>query len=253
MSRIEAAAAMLEAVRRGAPRLAGLGAATPRNEAEAWAVQQAVLRRMGGQRGGKIGGWKCAAPPGKEPSGGMLDASRVVPGPRPWQVPAGEQIGIETEIAFRLGRDLPGRATAYSQEEVLDAVSECMPVIELVSSRYQDMRAVTPLEALADGIAHAGLVYGRPVADWRSRDLNALTVRQSAGGQVQVEKVGGNPSGHAFVALVWLANYLPSVGLCLRAGEIVTTGSCTGLIFVPPGQRIIGGFQGFGEVAVDLV
>ncbi len=249
MTDIAATAAMLLAVRQGAPRLENLGAHAPGNEAEAWAVQQEVLRLMGG----RIGGYKCAAPPGKEPSGGIMAAAGVVPGPRPWKVPAGEQMGIETEIAVRLGRDLPGRATPYTEAEVLDAVSECFPVIELVSSRFQNMRAVTPLEALADGIAHAGLVYGAAVPDWRTRDLNALTVRQSCGGVVQVEKVGGNPSGHAFVALLWLANFLPSIGLHLRANQVVTTGSCTGLLFVEPKQRVTGGFLGFGEVSVDLV
>ena len=42
MTDIAATAAMLLAVRQGAPRLENLGAHAPGNEAEAWAVQQAV-------------------------------------------------------------------------------------------------------------------------------------------------------------------------------------------------------------------
>jgi len=90
------------------------------------------------------------------------------------------------------------------------------------------------------------------VPDWRAMDLKALVVKQTCGGTVQVEKVGGNPSGDPFTPLLWLANYLPSVGLALEAGQVVTTGSCTGLLYVDGKQRVTGGFAGFGEVVVDL-
>jgi 2-keto-4-pentenoate hydratase len=247
-STIQQAADILVGIRRGAPRIAGLGAAAPREEAEAWAIQREVLKRLGG----RIGGWKCAAPPGKPTSGAMLDAAGLRPAPARWPIPAGGKIGIETEIAFRLGRGLPKRATPYSREEVLDAVAAAFPAMEMVESRYLDPAAVSPLEAMADSIAHAGLVLGADVPDWRGRDLAALTVRQTCGGAVQVEKVGGNPSGDPVTPLVWLANHLPTVGLQLEAGQVVTTGSCTGLLWVEGGQRVTGGFAGFGEVVVDL-
>lgn len=243
------AAAALLAVRRGAPKLAGLGALAPADMAGAFAVQQAVLAGLGGT----IGGWKCAAPPGKDPTAAIMNGAGIVAGPARWAMPREGKVGIETEIAFRLGRDLPARATPYSRDEVLDAVAAAFPVIEMVESRYTDPRAVGPMEALADCIAHGGLVCGPDVAGWRGMDLPNLVVRQTAGGQVQVEKAGGNPSVDPVVPLVWLANALPGFGLPLRAGQVVTTGSCTGLLWVPGGQRITGGFAGFGaEVVVDL-
>ena len=244
-----AAAEILLRVRRGGAPIAGLGAAAPPDEAAAWAVQRAVLDALGE----RIGGWKCAAPPGKSPSGAMLAASGIHRGPvARWPVPAGGRIGIETEIAFRLGRDLPPRATPYGREELLEAIAAAFPAIELVQSRYRDPAAVSLPEAMADSVAHAGLVIGEDVPGWRGFDLKSLTVRQSCGGRVQVEQVGGNPSGDPLVALAWLANRLPEVGLQLRAGEVVTTGSCTGLTAVEGGQRVTGGFLGFGEVAVEL-
>jgi 2-keto-4-pentenoate hydratase len=247
-STIQQAADLLVAVRRGAPKLAGLGGAAPRTEAEAWAVQREVLRRLGA----RAGGWKCAAPPGKPASGAMLDAAGLRPAPARWPMPPGGRIGIETEIAFRLGRGLPKHATPYGREEVLDAVAAAFPAMEMVESRYMDPSAVSPLEAMADSIAHGGLVLGADVPGWRGMDLAGLTVRQTCGGAVQVEKVGGNPSGDPVTPLVWLANHLPTLGLQLEAGQVVTTGSCTGLLWVDGGQRVTGGFAGFGEVVVDL-
>ena len=242
------AADILMAVRQGGPRVAGLGAAAPQTEAGAFAVQTEVLKRLGG----RIGGWKCAAPPGKPTSAAMLDAGFIRPAPLHWPVPVGGQIGIETEIAFRLGRGFPKRATPYTLAEIQDGIAAALPVVEMVSSRYVDTTKVTLAEAMADSISHAGLVLGAEVPGWRDMDLASLTVKQTCGGTVQVEKVGGNPSGDPFTPLVWLANHLPSVGLALEAGHVVTTGSCTGLLYVDGHQRVTGGFAGFGEVVIDL-
>jgi len=240
------AAERLLAVRRGGAKIAGLGEAAPRTLAEAFAIQRAVLAGIGGT----AGGWKCAAPPGKEPTAAMMDGRHVVASPARWAMPREGRVGIETEIAFRMGRDLPARATPYAREEVLDAVAAAFPAMEMVESRYLDPRAVTPMEALADGIAHGGLVCGQDVPGWRGMDLPKLVVRQTAGEAVQVEREGGNPSLDPVVPLVWLANFLPAAGLPLRAGQVVTTGSCTGLLWVPGGQRVTGGFKGFGEAVV---
>jgi 2-keto-4-pentenoate hydratase len=248
MTDINAAADILMAVRGGGPRVAGLGALAPADEAGSWAIQREVLRRLGGT----IGGYKCAAPPGKPESAAIMAAAGLRLSPTRWEVPASDRIGIETEIAFRFGRDLPKRARRYTEAEVLDAVEACFPGVEMVASRYQDPSKVAGWEAMADNIAHAGFVMGANVAGWRDIDLKSLPVRQSYGDVVQVETLGGNPSGDPLVPLVWLANHLPEVGLQIEAGQVVTTGSCTGLIWVDGGLRVVGSFAGFGEVVVDL-
>jgi 2-keto-4-pentenoate hydratase len=247
-ARIARASEMLLAVRHGGAATHGLGDAAPADEREALAIQQEVLVR----RGGRIGGWKCATPPGKAVSQALLDARGIMPAPAHVAVPKGARIGIETEIAFRMGRDLPAKATPWTREEVAEAVAACFPAIELVESRYADMTAVSPFEAMADNIAHAGLVLGADVPDWRERNLNDLAVHQMAGAAVQVARRGANPAGDPLLSLTRLANHLHGFGLQLEAGQVVTTGSWTGLLFVEGGQRITGGFDGIGEVVVEL-
>ncbi len=242
------AAEMLLAVRRGAPPIHGLGEAAPRDEAGAWAIQKAVLAGMGG----RIGGYKCATPVGQPPSGGLLDAAGIRPAPAHWPVPAGTLIGIETEVAFRMGRALPPRGKPWTQDEVVEAVAGCFPAIELVATRYADRQAVSLLESMADNVSHAGLVCGADVPGWRSLNLDDLSVRQSCGGVVQVERRGGNPAGEALSSLTRFANHLHEFGLQLEAGQVVTTGSWTGLLWVEGGQRVVGGFAGLGEVVIDL-
>jgi 2-keto-4-pentenoate hydratase len=242
------AAEMLLGVRRGGAKLAGLGEAAPADEAGSWAIQRAVLAATGG----RIGGYKCATPTGKPRSGALLDAAGLVRSPARWSLPAGATIGIETEVAFRMARALPPRGTPWTRDEVVDAVAGCFPAIELVVSRYADAGQVSLTEAMADNVAHAGLVLGDDVPDWRARDLNDLAVRQTADGVVQVERRGANPAGDPLLSLTRLANHLHGFGLQLEAGQVVTTGSWTGLLSVPAGTRVVGGFEGLGEAVVEL-
>ena len=248
-ARIDQAASLLLAARNGGTTIAGLGDLSPTTEAETWAIQREVLKRLGGT----IGGYKCAAPPGMPTSAAIIAASGIRQAPTSWAVPAGQQIGIETEIAVRFKRDLPARGTPYTLDEVLDAIEAAFPAIELVKSRYTDMRVVTPLENMADNVAHAGFIYGADVADWRSFDLKSLKVKQVCGSVTQVEKIGGNPSGDPLIPLLWLVNHLPQFGLHIQAGQIVTTGSTTGLIYVDSHQKLVSSFEGFGDVSLDLV
>jgi 2-keto-4-pentenoate hydratase len=245
---IERAIEMLVAVHKGGAPIANLGDAVPGNEAEIFAIQRGVLKALGGS----IGGWKCATPPGKPTNFGIMAASGARQSGGCWQPANARTIGLETEVAFRLARDLPPRGTAYSRDEVLDAVAAAFPLLELVQSRYADHKIVAPGEGMADNIAHHGYVVGADVADWLRFDLPNLAVRQSYGGVVQVEQKGGNPSVDPVLPLVWLANHLHGLGEHLRAGQVVTTGTYTGCIFVPPGQRVVAGFEGFGEVVCDL-
>jgi len=50
--------------------------------------------------------------------------------------------------------------------------------------------------------------------------------------------------------LVWMANHGAHAHGGLRAGHLVTTGSCTGTIFVEPGAHVSAVFPGLG--AIDL-
>jgi len=238
----------LVAVHQGGAPIANLGDAAPSHEAAVFAIQRGVLQALGGASGG----WKCATPPGKPGSFGIMAASGARQSGGRWGVANSRPIGLETEVAFRMARDLPPRGSAYSREDVLEAVAAAFPLLELVQSRYADHKIVSPAEGMADNIAHLGYVVGADVADWRQLDLPNLAVRQSYAGAVQVEQKGGNPSVDPVLPLVWLANHLHVHGEHLRAGQVVTTGTYTGCIFVPPGQRVQAGFAGVGEITFDL-
>ena len=225
--------------------------AAPRGEEEAVAIQRQVLEILGD----RVAGWKCATPSGRSPSAACLGQAGFIQSPGRLKFRADRAMGVEAEIAFRLRTDLPGCAGGqpYTRDDIVEAIGGALPAIELVQSRYIDRQRVSEPVGAADSISNFGLVHGEEITGWHGLDLSRLRVVLTFGDEVQVDGVGGNPSGDPLLPVVWLANRLPKLGLYLRAGEIVTTGSCTGLLFVKPGAAIAATFEGLGTASLDLV
>jgi 2-keto-4-pentenoate hydratase len=246
---VRQAAERLVAARRTRQPLDGLPSALrPADAAAAFAIQDAVMALLGE----RAGGWKVGLAPGAAPSCAPLFASLIHASPL--EIPAAEvpMLGVEAEIAVRLGRDLPPRDRPYDRADVLAAIDAACPAIEIVHSRLQGFLKAAPEDKLADNVGNGAFVHGAPVTDWQRLDLSALRVRLELGGKTLVDKVGGCPSGDPLVAVVWLANHL--TGRCggLKAGQIVTTGSCVGMPFAQPGDTARASFDGLGAVQVTF-
>jgi 2-keto-4-pentenoate hydratase len=80
-------------------------------------------------------------------------------------------------------------------------------------------------------------------------DLAAHKVMGSVG-QLEREGIGANVLGDPRVALAWLVNELSKLGLTLRAGQVVTTGTCLVPLPIAPGDRVTMDFGALGSVAV---
>ncbi|MGO8970090.1 MAG: 2-keto-4-pentenoate hydratase [Myxococcaceae bacterium] len=221
----------------------------PHSFAEAYAIQDAVTRARG-----PLGGWKVGAPsPQAVPLCAPMYRSGLSLSPATLSDRDFRVRGVEAEVAFSFVRALPPRRTPYGREEVLDAVGTAHAGLELIESRYADASSLDAFSAVADSQGHRGYVLGPALADWRRLDVWALPVRLLVNGQPAVERVGGNTSGDGFRLLVWLANE-GSVRLGgLRSGDVVTTGSTTGLTLVPSGAQVEARFVGLGEAALRFV
>jgi 2-keto-4-pentenoate hydratase len=251
------AAALLLAVRRGEPRLAGLPQhLAPAGLPEAYAIQHEMLRQAGSTRGG----WKATlfdarngicAPIAAQ---ALYDSpARQAPARLPTRSPASPgspALRIEPEIAFRIGTALPPLSPGheYPREQVLGAVASAHAVLELVTSRFLDENAVSQLERVADAFMNEGLVVGAACAGWRSLDLAALTLTVQVGGREHWRGAARHPVGDPLRPLVWIANHLSALGIGLAAGEIVTTGSFAGAPALAPGEWAEAEFAGLGSV-----
>jgi 2-oxo-3-hexenedioate decarboxylase/2-keto-4-pentenoate hydratase len=158
------------------------------------------------------------------------------------------RLGVETEIAFRLGADLP---QGGAPGEIALAVESCMAAIELIEDLHYDYKRLDAAAMVAGNVWNAGVVLGTPVTGWRSQDLARATARLSINGQEIGSGNGGDVMGHPLNALAWLADKLAAVGTPLRGGMIVMTGSMVPIRYPVAGDRVLVEVSGLG--AAELV
>lgn len=247
-TRIAEAAGLLAAARQAGTRIATLPAgASPHFVREAHAIQDEVAHRTGAQ----VGAFKANAPTASsEGVRGLIFAPVIHTSPARFPVTEAPQCGIEGEVAFRFRRDLPPRAAPYSRDEVAAGLEACV-AIEVVSSRFADAEAATKLDKLADNISNGGLVLAAPVEDWRGLDLARIKVRLTVNGATVVEKAGGHPIDDPLGVAVALVEMMRNAG-GVKAGQYVTCGSYTGLLYFQPGDHCHVAFEGLGEAELTF-
>jgi 2-keto-4-pentenoate hydratase len=241
------AANLLLDARRTGSTLADLPAHTmPDDIAEACFVQDVIAASFG-----PIGGWKIgAAAPDATPLFAPMPAAwmgangAILRGPR-WRLR-----GIEAEIAFLVGEDLPPRPTPYTREEVLAAMASCHPAIEVLESGLTDPGQAARNAAQADLQVHGGFVPGPPVPDWHAIDFSQEAVSVAVDGMLRVERTGSNTSGDLVRLLPWLANEGAARTGGLRRGQWITTGSWTGSTPAGPASGVTVRFGSAGEVTL---
>jgi 2-keto-4-pentenoate hydratase len=153
------------------------------------------------------------------------------------------RLGIETEIAVRLGEDLP---KGGDRDRVAGGVESCMAAIELLEDLRHDYKRLSAAEMVAGNVWNAGVVLGAPVTDWRRLDLAAVTARLTINGREIGAGKGGDVMGNPLNALAWLADKLAAAGTPLKRGMIVMTGSMVPIQFPAAGDRATVEVDGLG-------
>ena len=229
----------------------------PSTRAEGYAIQAQLARRSDHP----LFGWKIAATSraGQAhlavdgPLAGRLLQERICEPGR--EVPFGNNHMrvVEAEFAFRMGADLPTRPAPYSVDEVMAVVATLHPAIEVPDSRFEAFAEVGPAQLIADNACAHYFTLGEAAPDtWRGLDLVEHPVRGSVAGGLQCEGRGANVLGDPRVALTWLVNELSGLGLTLRKGEVVTTGTCLVPLPVKPHDRVSADFGELGRVEVKF-
>lgn len=246
--RIDKAAALLVKARRDMVPLQGLpDALQPKTVDEGHAIQDATSKALGKL----IAGFKAMSPPGQQPNRGILYAGTIHPSPCDLPSNTVPQCGVEGEVAFVYRTDLPDRPVPYTREEV-SAVVDAFAAIEVVHSRYDIARPLSNLEKLADSIMNGGLVCAAPNPEWRSLNLENIQVAMTVNGTAFKAKTGGHPIGDPLAVAVEMANMWRSKG-GVRAGQVVTCGSYTGLDYLKPGDTCSVAFEGLGTATVKFL
>ena len=226
---------------------------------DAYRIQDALHRLMGEAGRGEIAGWKIALTSKAmqqmtgvdQPAAGAIFSKLVHASPARVDVAAYHHLGVEFEVAVRMGDDLPASGGPWTRTSVAVRVAACLPAFELVEDGEADYKTLDAFTLVAQNTWNGGVVLGASSADWRAVDLEHAVTRCWVNDQPGGQGKTGDAMGHPFEAVAWLANLLNSRGRRLEPGMIVMTGSSITTKFPAPGDRVRFVIDGLGEVALE--
>ena len=225
-------------------------ALAPSTVDEAYAAQEA-LRELWAPIYGNLAGLKIATTTKvmqqlmgiDHPCGGMIYEKRVHTSPANIQRGDYVNVVVECELAVRMAKSLPKKASPYTREEVRAAIGSVMPAFELIEDRkavYKECKAYT---LIADNAWNGGIVLGPSVTVPVDKELNGLKGKLDTGKEKR-EGLTDDPMG----ALAWLATLAAQRNRPLQAGMVVITGSLIPTLPIDVGQRFVFEIEGLGKV-----
>ena len=228
----------------------------PKTTAEAYEVQEAIVELTGLPRCGyKVGSTSKEAQrllATDEPGAGVLLAPFVHESPARIKIVPEQMPAVEGEFAFRIGQDLPWRAEAYSMAEIASAIDSVAGAIEVVGTRFSGgLEGKGRLLTTADGGVNIALATGH-WAKFSAQDLREHGVTITINDDIKGTGTGSRALGDPLNVLLWLVNHLSRRRIGLKAGEIVSTGTCTGVDPVQPGDVARADFGTFGSVVIEF-
>lgn len=156
----------------------------------------------------------------------------------------------EGEIAFVLKHDLTG--PGVTNADVLRATEYVLPCFEIVDSRIRDWK-IRIQDTVADNASSGVFVLGDAAADPRKIDLALVGMTLEKNGDVAATGAGAAALGHPLNAVAWLANTLGELGMSLRAGEVILSGSLAAMVPVQAGDNLRVSLGGIGSVGVRFI
>lgn len=219
----------------------------------AYAVQDRVAAALG---------WFGDAPPRYWKSGGpsrdadlthaALPPAAVRASPADFSDLTFHGLGIEAEVALRLGREVSPALAAELTPAAAESLIAAMTVsVEVVASRWLEAGAAPALLRLADQQSHGALALGEWLT-YQRRDWAQQRCEVQIGNQPISAYIGTHSLGDpAWLLPQWL-RHLTRDGASVPAGTIVTTGTWCGLQPARAGEMVNVAFDGLGQVSLRL-
>jgi 2-keto-4-pentenoate hydratase len=255
--KIGRAAELLRWSRKSHTRLQGLPPdLMPGDLHEAYAIQSAVaLSRPMPHAGFKLGLTNEDAQRAADtfaPIVGRLGALDILRSHATIELPESHLRIVEAEVIFELGIDLPAGYAPYSEQRVLASLSRVYAGIELCNTRFEESGEPSLARVVADNSNADLIVVGDALSERDVDSLANLSVTLKRRGQPDVSGSTGNVLGNPLRAVTWLANWLARRGEGLRRGQLVSSGSCTGMTRVAVEDSVIATFGSGAQVCAEF-
>lgn len=241
--------------RLGAPIRVLPGDLLPKTLEQAYDIQIAAFRLRGmGTAGFKIGLTNAEAQrsaAAAAPIAGRLASADILRSPARIALPHDHLRIVEAEVVFEVGCMVSADDASLNEADVYRCLRGAYAGIEICNSRLSSEDASLPA-IVADNSNADRLVVGDRLSDWSFETLADLPVTLTRRGLPAVDGTTRGVLGHPLTAVTWLANWLGARGEALRAGDLIASGSCTGMTEVARDDVVIAAFGGGARVAVDF-
>jgi 2-keto-4-pentenoate hydratase len=233
----------------------------PDGEMSAYAIQDNLESLIQGNGAGSRAGYKIAlsTPTMQEllgtnrPCMGLLHENSVWSSPQAIQLDPYMNLGMECEIAVRLGADLKPEDAPFTRDNVAKIVASCQPSFEIVDDRNADYSNSDYCSLIADNCWNAGVILGPEIANWQDLDFEATRGSLVINGKEIAHGLLSDAMGHPFEAVAWLANLMAERGRTVEAGSLIMTGSIVPTTFAGPGDEVRYVVDGVGEVVATFI
>jgi 2-oxopent-4-enoate/cis-2-oxohex-4-enoate hydratase len=185
-----------------------------------------------------------------QPDFGQMTSGMVLNEGEPIRVDTLIAPRAEAEVAFILKRDLQGPGVTAA--DVLRATDCVMPCFEIVDSRIKDWK-IKIQDTVADNASCGVLTLGGQRKSPRQLDLALAGMVLDKNGEVISTSTGAAVQGSPVNAVAWLANTLGRLGIGLKAGEVILSGSQSPLVPVKAGDSLYCSVGGLGSTSVRFI
>src|SRR2546427_11813252 len=176
---------------------------------DAYRVQDALHRIMVAAGRGDIAGWKIALTSRAmqqmtgvdQPAAGAIFSKVVHSSPARVDLAAYHHLGVEFEVAVRLGERLPASGGPWTRASVAGRVAACLPAFELVEDGDADYTTLDAFTLIAQNTWNGGVGPGAPIPEGRGVDLERAVTRCWINDQPGGQGKNGDALGHPFAAL----------------------------------------------------
>ena len=232
-----------------------LDAATaPQDLVEAYAVHSALLALLTDSGAGPQIGWKVgftndaaqARHGATEPVFAGLLAGNSYVTEAELASPRGAGLGVEAELAVRLGQAISGPLTRQEAAAAIDGVAIAF---ELVEQRC-DVDAAGLPTLVADGTQQYGTILGAWSTEYDPLTLDQTDVKLQIDGFTDGFMTATTVLGHPLNAITWLSEATARYGVQLQPGDIILTGAIIPAKQLESGQMAELASDGLGDIRI---
>jgi len=224
---------------------------------EAYEIQAEILRRALRSGTDSVAGYKVGLTTGKmqkfcgvdQPIAGRILKSGVHKSGATLRTGDFHRLGIESELALRIGKEIPAGADAQAVLGCIDAIAAAFEVIDDRDADYAHLEASS---IAAENSWNRGIVLGAPTSPANFGELRGLEGRLIVNGEPAGTGTSSDVVTGPLGILAWVAGFARDAGEPLRPGQWIMTGSIIPTRFAVSGDNYSFQLSSLSPVTVTI-